>query len=143
MYCTCIIFNITWCLIITVDLLGRIECLEMLFKAGAEINCKDKKVWMPVSEIYMYIFTSLIQLNPTNSKSVFLNSLLFLTQKFLLPGDSFQSHLLQLYQLHVFQTPAISNFLLSLSEFEIHVVEFNCIHEAIIVGHCTLLVLVY
>lgn len=27
-----------------VDLLGRIECLEVLFKAGAEINSKDKKV---------------------------------------------------------------------------------------------------
>lgn len=39
-----IVFNTTQCLVIIVDLLGRIECLEVLFKAGAEVNCKDKKV---------------------------------------------------------------------------------------------------
>lgn len=40
----CISFNVTQYFVITFDLLGRIECLEVLFKAGAEINCKDKKV---------------------------------------------------------------------------------------------------
>ena len=43
--------NVTQCLVITFDLLGRIECLEVLFKAGAEINCKDKKVLLPLDEI--------------------------------------------------------------------------------------------
>ena len=35
-------FFLFFCMIC--DFLGRIECVEVLVKSGAEIDCKDKKV---------------------------------------------------------------------------------------------------
>ena len=36
-----VIYNINF---LIVHVVGRIECLEILFKSGTEVNCKDKKV---------------------------------------------------------------------------------------------------
>ena len=36
--------NLQYLYFVIVYVVGRIECLEILFKSGTEVNCKDKKV---------------------------------------------------------------------------------------------------
>ena len=36
--------NLQYLFFVIVSVVGRIECLEILFKSGTEVNCKDKKV---------------------------------------------------------------------------------------------------
>ena len=35
--------NLQYLFVVIVSVVGRIECLEILFKSGTEVNCKDKK----------------------------------------------------------------------------------------------------
>jgi len=36
--------NLQYLFFVIVYVAGRIECLEILFKLGTDVNCKDKKV---------------------------------------------------------------------------------------------------
>ena len=35
--------NLQYLFFVIVHVVGRIDCLEILFKSGTEVNCKDKK----------------------------------------------------------------------------------------------------